>query len=212
MVRLLSIGIGVVSTMVVLLPVMLILHYTIFKRYSLKKTIFIFIYAVYLSAVFTVVGIPTINALMVHVEFNWIPVIDIVNSPLEYIKNTVLNIILFVPLGFLLPTIWKQYRALKKTFLAGLGLSFMIEILQIFTYRLTDIDDLITNSVGTVIGFFLSSVFAEKLRLKLPDADEKHGPIIICIIVFLIMFGVQPLISSGIWDFVLSSTIWEKIR
>ena len=212
MVRLLSIGIGVVSTMVVLLPVMLILHYTIFKRYSLKKTIFIFIYAVYLSAVFTVVGIPTINTLMVHAEFNWIPVIDIVNSPLEYIKNTVLNIILFVPLGFLLPTIWKQYRALKKTFLAGLGLSFMIEILQIFTYRLTDIDDLITNSVGTVIGFFLSSVFAEKLRLKLPGTDEKYEPIIICIIVFLIMFCVQPLISSGIWDFVLSSTIWEKIR
>ena len=211
MVRLLSICIGVISTMVVLLPVMIILHYTIFKRYSLTKTIFIFIYAVYLSAVFTVVGVPTINALMVHAEFNWIPVIDIVDSPLEYIKNTVLNIILFVPLGFLLPIIWNQYRTLRKTFLAGLGLSFMIEILQIFTYRLTDIDDLITNSAGAMIGFFLSSVFAEKLRLKLPGTDEKYEPIIICIIVFLIMFCVQPLISNGIWEYVLSSSIWEKI-
>ena len=154
MVRLLSIGISVVSTTIVLLPVMVLLHYTIFRRNSLKKTVLIFIYAVYLSAVFTVVGIPTINALMVHAEFNWIPVIDIINSPAEYIKNTVLNIILFVPFGFLLPIIWKRYRTFRKTFWAGLGLSFLIEGLQIFTYRLTDIDDLITNSVGTMIGFF----------------------------------------------------------
>lgn len=212
MVRLLSIGIGVVSTTIVLLPVMVLLHYTIFRRNSLKKTVFVFIYAVYLSAVFTVVGIPTINTLMVHAEFNWIPVIDIINSPAEYIKNTVLNIILFVPFGFLLPSIWKRYRTFKKTFWAGLGLSFLIEVLQIFTYRLTDIDDLITNSVGTIIGFFLSNMFAKKLRMKLSNTDEKYEPIIISTVVFLIMFGIQPLISGRIWEYVLSGPIWEKIR
>lgn len=84
MVRLLSIGIGVVSTMVVLLPTMIILHNTVFRCHNLKKTIFVFIFAAYLSAVFTVVGIPTVNTLTVNVEFNWIPVIDIINSPAEY--------------------------------------------------------------------------------------------------------------------------------
>lgn len=212
MVRLLSIGIGVVSTMVVLLPIMIILHYTVFRRHNLKKMILVFIYAAYLSAVFTAVGIPTINALAINAEFNWIPVIDIINSPTEYIKNTVLNIILFVPLGFLLPAIWSKYRPFKITFFIGLGLTFIIEILQIFSYRLTDVDDLLTNTAGTIIGYYLSRMFAEKLRLKLPNSNEKYEPIALCVVVFLIMFVIQPLISSGIWEYVLSSSLWEKIR
>lgn len=212
MVRLLSIGIGVVSAMVVLLPIMFVLHYSVFGRHNFKKTIFIFIYAAYLSAVFTAVGIPTINTLVVNAEFNWIPVIDIINSPTEYIKNTVLNIILFVPLGFLLPAIWSKYRPFKITFFTGLGLSFIIEILQIFSYRLTDVDDLLTNTAGTIIGHYLSSVFSEKLRLKLPDSDEKYEPICLCVVVFLIMFVIQSFISGKIWEYVLSGPIWERIR
>lgn len=212
MVRLLSIGIGVVSTMVVLLPIMIILHYTVFRRHNLKKMILVFIYAAYLSAVFTVVGIPTINTLAVNAEFNWIPVIDIINSPAEYIKNTVLNIILFVPLGFMLPAIWHKYRPFKITFFTGLGLSFIIEILQIFSNRLTDIDDLLTNTAGTIIGYYLSRMFTEKLRLNLPKSNEKYEPIAICTVVFLIMFVVQPFISNVIWEYVLSTPLWEKIR
>ncbi|MCH5344145.1 MAG: VanZ family protein [Acetatifactor sp.] len=212
MVRLLSISIGVVSTMVVLLPIMFVVHYTVFRRHDLKKTIFIFIYAAYLSAVFTAVGIPTINTLAVSAEFNWIPVIDIINSPTEYIKNTVLNIILFVPLGFLLPAIWSKYRPFKITFFTGLGLSFIIEILQIFSFRLTDVDDLLTNTAGTIIGYCLSRMFSEKLRLKLPDSNGKYEPIALCVVVFLIMFVIQPLISSEIWEYVLSSSLWERIR
>ena len=211
-VRLLSIGIGVVSTTVVLLPIMIILHYIVFRRHDLKKSILVFIYAAYLSAVFTVVGIPTVNALVVNPEFNWIPIIDIISSPADYIKNTVLNIILFVPLGFLLPAIWSKYRPFKKTLFTGLGLSFIIEILQIFSYRLTDVDDLLTNTAGTIIGYYLSRTFAEKLRLKFPDSNEMHEPISLCIVVLLIMFIVQPLISGKIWEYVLSGPLWEKIR
>ena len=212
MVRLLSIGISVVSTTVVLLPIMIILHYTVFRRHNLKKIILVFIYAAYLSAVFTVVGVPTINTLAINAEFNWIPVIDIIHSPVEYIKNTVLNIILFVPLGFLLPAIWSKYRPFKITLFTGLGVSFIIEILQIFSFRLTDVDDLLTNTAGTIMGYYLSRMFAEKLRLKFADSNEMYEPITICIVVFLIMFVVQPLISSEIWEYVLSSSLWEKIR
>ena len=42
----------------------------------------------------------------------------------------------------------------KYTF-DGVGLSLSIEIVQLFTlYRATDIDDLITNVVGTLVGYF----------------------------------------------------------
>lgn len=212
MVRLLSIGIGVVSTMVVFLPVLIILRCTVFRQHNLKKTIFIFTYAAYLSAVFTVVGIPTINTLTVNAEFNWIPLIDIVNGPAEYIKNTVLNIILFVPFGFLLFAVWSKYRPLKITFFTGLGLSLIIEILQIFSYRFTDVDDLLTNTAGTMMGYCLSRMYAENLRIKFPDSDEKYEPVAICMVVFLIMFFVQPLISDKMWEYVLSTPLWEKVR
>ncbi|MCH5294241.1 MAG: hypothetical protein J1E07_10955, partial [Treponema sp.] len=79
--RLLSIGIDTVSAIIVLLPIMLILRYVIFKQYSFKEVALIFVYAVYLSAVFSAVGIPTINGLIVDIDFNFVPLIDIVNSP-----------------------------------------------------------------------------------------------------------------------------------
>lgn len=212
MVRLLSIGIGVVSTAVVLLPVLIILRFLFFRQDSLKKSVMVFAFAAYLSAVFTVVGIPTVRNMTVYAEFNWIPLLDVVNSPLEYSKNTFLNVLLFVPLGFLLPAIWSRYRSLKKTLLIGLGLSLLIEILQIFTFRLTDVDDLLTNTAGAVIGYLLSRWFSAKLRLELPESDGKYEPFLVGGVVFLILFTVQPWISEAIWNLVLKSPIWESIR
>ena len=216
MVRLLSICIDTVSTAFVLLPVMVILFYTLFRQYRLRKKILIFTYAAYLSVVFTAVGIPAINTLTFNAEFNWIPIIDIINSPLEYMKNTVLNILLFVPLGILLSAIWEEYASLKKVFLIGLGFSLMIEILQIFTFRLTDIDDLLTNTVGAILGYGLLNLYYKKFPKKsskqVQTLGKKYEPFLVCGIVFLIMFTVQSLISGALWEYVLSSSLWERIR
>ena len=59
---------------------------------------------------------------------------------------------------------------------------------EIFTFRLTDVDDLITNTVGAFLGYYLYSRFSEN------------------------MFSIQPLISDVMWGYVLSSKIWESIR
>jgi glycopeptide antibiotics resistance protein len=66
--------------------------------------------AVYLTMVFSVTGLPTAYTLQFDLSVNLVPLADIVNSPLEYVKNTLLNIVLFMPLGFLLPVIWREYR------------------------------------------------------------------------------------------------------
>lgn len=216
MVRLLSICIDTVSATVVLLPVMVILRCIFFRHHGWKKVIFVYIFAVYLSAVFTIVGIPDINTLTFNAEFNWIPIIDIINSPLEYVMNSVLNILLFVPLGFLLPAIWEEYDSLKNVFLVGLGLSFMIEILQMFTFRLTDIDDLLTNTVGTILGYCLLKLFYKKFPKispkQLQASSKKYESFLVCGTVFILMFTIQPLISGALWEHVLSSSLWEKIR
>lgn len=216
MVRLISLGIEIFSSAVFVIPAVLIVQYAILKQRLFSKTAIIMIFTFYLMAFFSVVGIPSVFSWKVHPSFNLIPLIDIVNSPLDYIRNTVLNIILFMPLGFLLPAIWKEFRSLKIIALTGLSLSLFVEILQIFTFRLTDVDDLITNTAGCVAGYYIAKWFSFKLPWKLPEDEEGcrrvYEPVIILGTAFLITIFLKPIVSDFLWDKLLSSTLWGGIR
>ena len=54
-----------------------------------------------------------------------------------------LNILLFLPFGFLLPFIWPQINKLKYIIISGFSFSLLIEISQLCNNRRTDIDDFI---------------------------------------------------------------------
>lgn len=220
MVRILSMGIEIFSSVIFVVPAVFILQYAVFKQKRFSKTAAVMVFMFYLIAVFSVVGIPTVSSWHVDPTFNLIPIIDIVNSPLDYIRNTILNIILFVPLGFLLPMIWKEYRSLRTAALAGLLLSVLIEILQIFTFRLTDVDDLITNTAGAVLGFYMARLFSFRLpfglSLGLAESDEngysRYEPVIILAAAFLIGSCLKAFVADAIWGKILSSPLWENIR
>lgn len=63
------------------------------------------------------------------------------------------NIIMFIPLGFFIPIIWKRKRSLIKVVFLGFFLSLCIELSQfLFTHRVANIDDVILNTLGTWIG------------------------------------------------------------
>lgn len=97
----------------------------------------------------------------------------------------------------------------------GLALSVCIEILQIFTFRLTDIDDLITNTAGTVIGYYISKRLSFKLPIRLGDNKEdvlRYEPLVILVAMLLIGVFLKPIVSNSIWDIVLSSSWWEKMK
>lgn len=64
-----------------------------------------------------------------------------------------MNIIMLMPLGFLLPYIWKNFRNPLKVAFTGFLFSVFIEFTQLPTNRLSDIDDLIMNTVGAVLGY-----------------------------------------------------------
>lgn len=66
-----------------------------------------------------------------------------------------MNILMVMPLGFLLPYIWKNFRNIGRVALAGFLLSAFIEFSQLFTNRLADIDDLIMNTIGAVLGYLV---------------------------------------------------------
>ena len=74
------------------------------------------------------------------------------------IRTDMMNIIMTIPFGFLLPLIWKEFRQIKKMALAGFLFSLTIELSQLLNRRLSAIDDLIMNTVGTIIGYMIFKV------------------------------------------------------
>jgi glycopeptide antibiotics resistance protein len=74
--------------------------------------------------------------------------------------NTFGVLLVFIPLGFLLPVIFVNIRSLRNIILTSVCVSIFIEAMQyIATLGVFDIDDIILNSLGTVLGFLLYKIF-----------------------------------------------------
>lgn len=78
----------------------------------------------------------------------------------SYTMQYVLNVIMFVPFGILLPAIWAGARKLPVTLAYGFGFSLLIELSQLLNHRATDVDDLIMNTAGALIGYAAYAVFS----------------------------------------------------
>ena len=69
------------------------------------------------------------------------------------------NIIIFIPLGIFIPIVFIKLRKVYKTALILFLVTFSIEFFQYFIGRLSDIDDIITNLLGGIIGYGIFKVF-----------------------------------------------------
>lgn len=81
-------------------------------------------------------------------------------------KQIIGNIILFIPMWFFIPLIWKSQNSFKKVLLIWILASFSIELLQYiisllqgFSYKVTDVDDILLNVLGVGFGFWLLRLF-----------------------------------------------------
>ena len=85
--------------------------------------------------------------------------------------NIIGNIIMFMPMGFLLPLLFSNLDSLKKTVAIGFGTSLLIEFTQLFLIRSTDVDDLMLNTLGTMLGYLVFLAF----KKLLPRLTEKFS-------------------------------------
>ena len=70
-----------------------------------------------------------------------------------FFKNLACNILMFMPFGFLPPLFMKRNKV-WQILIYGIIASFLIEVLQVLLAVGTgDIDDIILNAFGTLIGF-----------------------------------------------------------
>ena len=195
MVRIYLAMVDIIPAAIVLIPLFLILYGTPYHR-NIWKSTFYCLFCLYMSAVFSLVGIPNITYFRPDLNMNLIPFYGIIND----LKNSLLNIALFVPLGCFLPILWSRFRKLVPVVFFGFGLSAMIELLQMLTYRATDVNDLITNALGTVIGFLIMKPGCKCF----PEIGKGSRDVYFLVMLsFVVMFFLHPILSPMIWDRIL---------
>lgn len=105
---------------------------------------------------------------------NYVPFKEILRydfgSALFY-KNIFGNVLLFVPYGILIA----KYVKLDKTLvvvLLGFLTSLSVEVIQFLIGRVFDVDDILLNVLGTLIGYLMYVIF-KKFSNKLPKFFHK---------------------------------------
>ncbi len=122
--------------------------------------------------------------------FNLIPFTEILRYPIGthgFMMNVVGNILIFLPFGYFVSGYVKASKV-SHILVISFITSFVVEIVQYYIGRSFDIDDILLNVVGSIIGFLLYIAL---------NAIEKHLPRIfrstafyniLCILIFAVFF------------------------
>ena len=74
--------------------------------------------------------------------------------------NLLGNIFLFIPIGFLIPKLWRKLRNFFKFFFICLLMILAVELIQLFALLgCCDVDDVILNMTGLTAGYIIWAIF-----------------------------------------------------
>lgn len=177
----------------VALPIISLFLFCIDRDRFKKKWFWAVLFVLYMNAMLIVVGIPSAQYIRWNPEINWIPFQDISSAN---IVGMVLNVLMFVPFGAFLPIYFARFRKVSATVLAGVLMSFTIELFQLFTFRVTDIDDLIMNTLGTLLGYGIGAVIVHNQKEESADHDVMKLIAIIGIGIVVVAFVNEPLTTA----------------
>ena len=182
-------------TVMVPVGIVLVVFHRNKGKYGGIQIILTIVFAIYMLVVLHLTGAGTLYDIFRYGleingnQINVIPFSDFMNNRNVYMSQALLNILLFVPFGLLIPLIWQEYRKVWTILLLGFLLSFVIECSQLVNHRSFDIDDLIYNTCGTLLGGVVFKFFFHPERWKyLKSRDGKMEVIIIIITAFLLRF------------------------
>lgn len=145
------------------------------RRTNFIHMIWVFIFLYYVYLVLETTGIGTIweiglyPGMKLQEEINLIPFRDGISL------SMILNVVMFMPLRFLLPLLWKEYQSLVRTAIIGFCFSCGIEFCQLFNRRVSDVDDLLMNTLGAILGWLIWIVFSRITHLKYGRRNQGFG-------------------------------------
>lgn len=152
--------------------ILIFIYFKFFYQKWIKQDLFIFktLFYIYLCLVIYVTLIPF------HIV-----IINLSKNPLDYInfvpfrdiriqyyhgayKEIILNVIMLIPFGFLLPIIIKTniFKTVFYTFMTSLtieSIQLLYHLGSNLTHRSCDITDIITNTIGGFIGYIIYLIF-----------------------------------------------------
>ncbi|MBR2045373.1 MAG: VanZ family protein [Agathobacter sp.] len=77
-----------------------------------------------------------------------------------FILNVIGNIVVFMPIGMFLPSLFFRCKNIFFTTILSLELSLCVELVQLITkVGSFDVDDLLLNTLGGVCGFIVYSIY-----------------------------------------------------
>ncbi len=154
------------------------------QKFCFYKELSMLLFILYVMCLFEIVTLQESN----YGLSNWVPFKEIFRYEIGsrlFIRNIIGNILLFLPYGYFA----SDYLKSKKFWEVGLLtmlVSLTIEIVQLNIGRTFDIDDVILNTSGGILGYFLYQL-TEKIKIKLPKVFKTDGFINFIIILLLIL-------------------------
>ncbi len=115
-------------------------------------------------------------------------------ASLQQWKNIILNFILFIPLGVIMPLWGRKWKRGYKVFFFALFTTLLIEVSQFISMTgVSDIDDVIGNVWGAMIGYGIVRMFQER-QLPLKRYIKKSivwlSPLFLAIIMFCSLYSI----------------------
>lgn len=182
-------------TLVIFLTVIILLRIMYLKQ-NKKKFVFheeliLLLFVTYILLLFELVTIR-------DVEFggiNWMPFREILRYEFGtdlFYRQVIGNIILFIPFGYF-ATYYAKLTKIRHIFFITFITSTTIEVVQRFIGRSFDVDDIILNVVGGIIGFLLF-IGLDAIRKKLPkifqnDLFYNILAIVLLVLIIIYLFG-----------------------
>ncbi|TCS83094.1 VanZ family protein [Tepidibacillus fermentans] len=178
------------DSLTILIGIIILVLINLFLRYKKKKSVLyltfysiFFIYILYVIK-YTIFPIPIqgpwieeMKRMPFFSNLNTIPF----NFKTFYQEQIILNIILTIPFGFGISYIFKT--SWKRIFYIGVLLGATIELLQFlisllvgFLYRTIDINDIILNFLGVIIGYIIFKIFSQVFLFSVGKYKIKLSP------------------------------------
>lgn len=155
----------------ILIPAFIIfLFYIVFitrntNKYQLGQGVLLISFAIYFLSIIHLVFFPIeVNIGEYANQTPWYKTINVIPILTIDIPTFILNIVMLIPFGMYLPLISNNYKTVRTVALLGLYTSLSFEFIQLLIRvllgngRSTDINDLIANTLGAVVGFLVLKV------------------------------------------------------
>ena len=160
------------------------------EKIVLYREIMMLVFIIYILCLFQVV---TFQDDVSWASNNFIPFKEIMRYKITnrlFIKNVLGNMIMFLPFGFF-TSLYLKSEKITLPLLLTLIASLSIEIVQMIIGRVFDVDDIILNLIGGVLGYFIYSIF-RNMSNHLPNFCKKEWFLNIVSVIILIglVFGL----------------------